>query len=174
VSDAETYLRELRRALPLGCRRRFVAEMREHFESAVAAEAERGVDRTDAERLTIERLGPADALAAQLLADLHSGALGRIGRLKAALTTTGLAACGTAAVLAIAAGTVLTGRHSSPAPRVPPRTAARPVTVTLDPRTGDVRSVIYAVRAAVRKYQSPLGPVTVTLNVAEPTPSTYP
>lgn len=63
MSDAETYLRELRRALPIGCRRRFVAEMREHFASAIAAEADRGVGPAEAERLTIERLGPADALA---------------------------------------------------------------------------------------------------------------
>ena len=66
MTDAETYLRELRRALPVGCRRRFVAEVREHFVSAVAAEGDRGVGRADAERLTIERLGPADALAGQL------------------------------------------------------------------------------------------------------------
>lgn len=39
MSDAEAYLRELRHALPLGCRRRFVAELREHFASAIAAEA---------------------------------------------------------------------------------------------------------------------------------------
>lgn len=43
MNEAETYIRELRRALPIGCRRRFVAEVREHFASAVAAEAKRGV-----------------------------------------------------------------------------------------------------------------------------------
>src|SRR3954453_13195128 len=99
MSGAETYLRELRRALPIGCRRRFVAEMREHFESAVAAEAARGVGREEAERLTIERLGPAHALADQLLADLRSGALGPAARLSAALTATHIAL---AAVLVIA------------------------------------------------------------------------
>jgi hypothetical protein len=173
--DAETYLHDLRRALPIGCRRRFVAELREHFASAVAAEAEHGVDRTEAARLTIERLGPADALAAQLLADLRSGALGPAARLSAALTTARLAACGGAAVLAIAAGAVFTARHSSPPARVPQQTAARPATVTLDPATGEVRGIIYTVQSALREHQSALGTVTVTpFDVTSATPRTYP
>ena len=101
MSDAETYLRELRRALPVGYRRRFVAEVRDHFESAVAAEAGHGMPRPEAERLTIERLGPPRAVADQLVADLRSGALGPVGRLSAALTATRLAAV---AVLVLAVG----------------------------------------------------------------------
>jgi hypothetical protein len=157
VSDSETYLRELRRALPFGCRRRFVAEMREHFASAIAAEAERGVGTAEAERLTIERLGPADALAKQVLADLRSGALGRIGRLKGALTATRVLAGVTVAAIAIVAGGIFAGTHSARAPSKPQRTSRPTVvhpTVTLDPRTGEVRMVVYALQDALRKHQS--------------------
>jgi hypothetical protein len=123
VSGADAYLRELRRALPLGCRRRFVAEMREHFESAVAAEAQNGVERDEAERLTIERLGPARELADQLLADLRSGALGPAARVSAALTATRivLAAALVGAVVVGIAVTTLRSTSTSP----PPRTVQR-------------------------------------------------
>lgn len=112
MNAAETYLRELRRVLPVGCRRRFVAEMREHFESAVAAEAEHGMDRDEAERLTIERLGPAPQLADQLLADLRSGALGPAARLSAALTATRIA-LGAALLIAVVAAVAIVSAHSS-------------------------------------------------------------
>lgn len=157
MSDAETYLRELRRSLPIGCRRRFVAEVREHFASAIAAEAERGVGTVEAERLTIERLGPADALARQVLADLRSGALGRFGRVTARLTTTRVLAAATATTLAIVMGAVVVVTHSSRAPAKPQRAAGPTVvspTVTLDPRTGEVRMVMYAVQAATRAHQN--------------------
>jgi hypothetical protein len=156
MSDAETYLRELRRALPVGCRRRFITELREHFASAVAAEAELGVSRVDAERLTIERLGPAPALAEQLLADLRTGSLGRGGRLKAALTTPRLVAFATVLAIAVAGGAVFAERHSSAPPPTSQR-AARP-TVTLDPRTGEVRAVVYAVGKALQKHDRPIAP----------------
>jgi hypothetical protein len=113
VTVSETYLRELRRALPVGCRRRLISEVREHFVSAVEAEAEHGVSRAEAERLTIDRLGPAEALADQLLDDLRSGALGRAGRLAVALTVTRLAVLAAAAVIAIAVGGVLVAARSS-------------------------------------------------------------
>lgn len=123
MSGADAYLRELRRALPLGCRRRFVAEMREHFESAVAAEAQNGVERDEAERLTIERLGPAQAVADQLLADLRSGVLGPVARLAAALTAARVALAGVL-VIAVAAGVALiTVRATSTS--TPPRTVQR-------------------------------------------------
>jgi hypothetical protein len=154
MSDAETYLRELRRALPFGCRRRFLAEVREHFASAIAAEAERGVGRDEAERLTIERLAPAQALAEQLLADLRSGALGRAGRLAAALTITRVVAGVTVIALGIVAGALFAGKHSTPAPPVPERTA-RP-TLRIYPGTGEVRAVIHAVQGATQKHQSSL------------------
>lgn len=157
MSDSETYLRELRRALPFGCRRRFVAEMREHFASAIAAEAERGVGTAEAERLTIERLGPADALAKQVLADLRSGALGRVGRVKGGLTPNRVLAGVTMAAIAIAAGAIFAGTHSSRAPSKPQRTARPTVvhpTVTLDPKTGEVRMVVYALQDALQKHQS--------------------
>ena len=151
MSDAEAYLRELRGALPVGCRRRFVAEVREHFASAIAAEAERGVDRAEAERLTIERLGPAEAMARQLLADLRSGALGRVGRLTAAATTARLVASSAAVIAAIAALTMFSGRHAPPAPPSTPERGARP-SITVDPGTGEVRAVMHAIQEATREH----------------------
>ena len=115
MSDSEAYLRELRRALPLAFRRRFVAEVRDHFASAVAAEAKRGVGRFEAERLTIDRLGPAQALAGQLLDDLRSGALGRLGRLAVALTVTRLVALATVSAIAVVVGASFVGMRSSSA-----------------------------------------------------------
>jgi len=167
VSDAEAYLRELRRSLPVGCRRRFVAEVREHFASAIAAEAERGVDRAEAERLTIERLGPAEAVAAQLLADLRSGALGRIARLTAALTTARLVASSAAVVAAIAGVAVFSGRHSSPMPPIAPDRTAHP-SITVDPRTGEVRAVMHAVQEAARAHarSTTLTPTAVQFRAA--------
>jgi hypothetical protein len=157
MSDAEAYLRELRRALPIGCRRRFVAEMREHFASAIAAEAESGVGRAEAERLTIERLGPADALALQVRADLRSGALGRLGNVTARLSTTRVLAAATAVIAIVTSGAVFAVTHSSRTPAKPQRaagpTVARP-TVTVDPRTGEVRMVMYAVQAAIQAHQN--------------------
>ena len=115
MSESELYLRELRRALPIGCRRRFVAEVREHFASAGAAGEE--------ERLTIERLGPARALADQLLADLRSGALGPVARFSAVLTVTRIALA-TVLVLAVVVGVaVVSVRSSSKSP--PPSTVHR-------------------------------------------------
>lgn len=115
MTDTDTYLRELRRALPLGYRRRLVAEVREHFDSAATAGA--------AEALTIERLGPPRAVADQLLADLRSGALGPAARLSAALTATRLAVAAVLAV-AVAAGVGVTKvRSSSSSP--PSRTVQR-------------------------------------------------
>jgi hypothetical protein len=114
MSDAESYLRELRRALPLGYRRRVVAEVREHFASAIAAEAEHGVGTEEAERLTVERLGPARDLADQLLVDLRSGALGPTARLSAVLTTTRVIVAAALVVIAIAGAAVAVTR-SSPA-----------------------------------------------------------
>ena len=152
MTDAETYLRELRRSLPVGCRRRFVAEVREHFASAIAAEAEHGVGRLEAERLTIERLGPAQALAHQLLADLRSGALGRRARLVATLTTARLAAAATVVVVAVAvaASAVAVGRHSpqaSPAPK-----PARRLQLIVDARSGELRPLLVTFRAGARRH----------------------
>lgn len=113
MTASEAYLRELRRALPVGCRRRLIREVREHFVSAVAAEAEHGLSKDEAERLTIARLGPAQALADQLLDDLRSGALGRVGRLAVALTATRLAVLAAAAVIAIPVGALLAADCSS-------------------------------------------------------------
>lgn len=116
MSDSEAYLRELRRALPIWCRRRLLAEVREHFALAVAAEAARGVPTVDAEQMTIRRLGPARALADQLLDDLRSGALGRVGRFAVTLTATRLAAFATVAAIAVVLGVGLGVPRSSSQP----------------------------------------------------------
>jgi hypothetical protein len=162
VSGAETYLRELRRALPLGCRRRLVAEMREHFVSA----AETG----EPEHLTIERLGPARALAEQLLADMRSGALGRIGRLRAAATTSRLVASASLVVLAIVAGALFAGRQSSPAQPARQRMVS-PTVWKLDPKTGEIRAIIFAATKVQEKALTTSrhgGPVLVQWEAVTP------
>lgn len=116
MSDSEAYLRELRRALPIWCRRRLLAEVAEHFAQAIAAEAERGVPTVEAEQLTVRRLGPAQALADQLLADLRSGALGRAGRFAVTLTATRLAAFATVTAIAVVLGAALVIPRSSSQP----------------------------------------------------------
>ena len=127
MSSADAYLEALRRELPFGYRRRFVLEVREHFDSAVAAEAERGVARAEAERLTIERLGPPQALAGQLVQDLRSGALGRFGLLAANLTISRIVVAASVAVVCVVAGIALVGvRSSRPAPPPPPQQVASP------------------------------------------------
>ena len=65
MSDAGRYLSDLRRALPRGQRRRILTEIRSHLTDGIAAEVARGVDPDEAERLTIERLGPPEQLASQ-------------------------------------------------------------------------------------------------------------
>jgi hypothetical protein len=151
MNEAETYIRELRRALPIGCRRRFVAEVREHFASAVAAEAKLGVGRLDAERLTIERLGAPRALADQLLADLRSGALGPGGRLTVALTTTRLFASAAVLATAIGLGAVFIGTRSSSAPPTPAQATRSPQIV--DHGT-DVRKLVLTLVDIQRKHGS--------------------
>jgi hypothetical protein len=109
-----------------------VAEVREHFESAVAAEATHGVDREEAERLTIERLGPPRALADQLLTDLRSGALGPAARLSAMLTATRVALVAVL-VIAVVVGVAVTKVRSS-------STSPSPRTVQRAPQSGVVRN----------------------------------
>jgi hypothetical protein len=148
VSDAEGYLRDLRRALPVGCRRRFVAEVREHFESAVAAEAERGVGRADAERLTIERLGPAHVLAEQLLADMRSGVLGPVARLSAALTVTRIALAAVLALAVVVGVAVVSVRSSS---KTPPPTVQRAPDAGVVHNGVLVRRLVLTLSTAVRQ-----------------------
>lgn len=120
MSDCDSYLEELRKALPVLYRRRFVAEMREHFASA----AERG----EAERETITRLGPADLLADQLVSDLRSGKLGTAGRVAAMVTRSRVAMLGTAAAIVVVgaflAVGVLSVNHTSHAPSAAQRAVA--------------------------------------------------
>jgi hypothetical protein len=165
VTDAETYLRELRGALPMGCRRRFVAEVREHFESAVAAETTR--ERAEVERLTIERLGPARALADQLLADLRSGALGPTARLSAALTTTRVVLAGVLAIAVVVGVGLVSVRSSSKTPTVQ-RNAESPAV-----RNGmEVRRVILTLMNAQgekqQSYAQPAGDRVLRLRQTSP------
>jgi ABC-type cobalt transport system substrate-binding protein len=154
MSEAEAYLRELRRALPLGCRRRLVAEVREHFASAIAAEAENGIGRAEAERLTIERLGPARTLADQLLTDLRSGVLGRRARVSATLTTARLVLVATVIAIAVAVGAVAVGKHTHQASPTPPPQRPPRLRLIVDPRSGEVRPVLMTLQAAVQRHQT--------------------
>lgn len=73
MSESDRYLDELRRALPRGRRRRVVAEIRSHLSEGIAAETANGLDPDEAERVTIERLGPAEQLAAQFTSTRRVG-----------------------------------------------------------------------------------------------------
>lgn len=132
MSDAESYLQELRQALPVLYRRRLVAEMREHFASAA--------ERREEERVTIERLGPAHVLAEQLVADLRAGSLGPAGRIAAVLTGSRLALVRTAAatlvIAGLVAGALLSVSHTSRAPSAVQRTVALRQVGTLYTRGG--------------------------------------
>jgi len=171
VTDAEAYLRELRRSLPIGCRRRFVAEVREHFASAVAAEAEGGVGRPEAERLTIERLGPANALAGQLLTDLRGGALGRFGRLSAAVTTPRLVLLVAALAIVVVAGAVFAGKHSTQAQPTPRRTTG--YAVSINPLTGEVHPLLVALQNGVARHSTGEPPLLVKQVWVSPAPRVY-
>jgi hypothetical protein len=85
VTPTETYLRELRAALPpLPLRRRrIVAEVRDHFECAVATERRRGATRPEAERRACARLGPPSHLAAEFAADLRADSSAAASRIAA-------------------------------------------------------------------------------------------
>ena len=100
--------------------------------------------QVEAERLTIARLGPAQALADQLLADLRSGALGRRGRLAVSLTTARLVAVAVVLVIAIVAGAVLVEGRSSSAP--PAGESTRTVVLT----NKDVHALVLTLQANVQ------------------------
>ena len=65
MNESRRYLRSLRRALPRGQRRRVTAEIRAHLRDGIAAGTAGGLDRGEAERMVIERLGSPERLAAQ-------------------------------------------------------------------------------------------------------------
>jgi hypothetical protein len=109
VTESTRYLQELRRALPRRLRRRVVRELRQHFHDGIAAEVAGGLDRDDAERLTIERLGPPERVAAQFAADAPPARNRTRLVLSAALIVL--------IALAIAASAVVTHtQHAKPAP----------------------------------------------------------
>ncbi len=74
MTDSDRYLRELRSLLPRHRRRRIIAELRNHLDDGIAAEMAQGIDREEAERRTIARLGPPHRLAAQFEADADDDA----------------------------------------------------------------------------------------------------
>jgi hypothetical protein len=114
VTESTRYLKELRRALPLRLRRRVVAELRQHLRDGIAAEVAGGLGRDEAERLTIERLGPPERVAAQFASDAPAP------RARAVLVAA-------VAVLVIVTGAVVTHtRHATKAPTPPSTTYASP------------------------------------------------
>lgn len=146
MNDAERYLHDLRRALPIGCRRRFVAEMREHFASAAAAGEE--------EHLTIERLGPAGALADQLLTDMRRGDLGPAARLSAGLTATRIALAAVLVIAVVVGVAVISVRSSS---KTPPPTVQRAPDPGVVHNGVLVQKVLYTLSTAVQQHGKPGG-----------------
>ena len=98
--------------------------------------------------MTIDRLGPAQVLADQLLDDLRSGALGRVGRLAVALTMTRLVAFATVSAIAVVVGVVLVATRSSSAPPARQRTAPSPGTAV--PIDTDVAALLATIQADVQ------------------------
>jgi hypothetical protein len=74
MTDSDRYLRELRSLLPRHRRRRIIVELRSHLDEGVAAEMAQGVEREEAERRTIARLGSPHRLAAQFKAGANDDA----------------------------------------------------------------------------------------------------
>jgi hypothetical protein len=147
VSAAEQYLEKLRQALPRLQRRRIVAEIRNHMADDVAAEVARGVDPAEAERLTIERLGPPEELASQFSTS---------GRRLSTPAFAALAATSLVVVLGAVFGLSHT-RHASHAPAVgrttatavPPHLVILPSTVRYPVTAVQRRAVIASQRVLV-------------------------
>ena len=117
MTESKRYVKELRRALPLRLRRRVVAELRQHLRDGIAAEVAGGLAHDEAERLTIERLGPPERVAAQFATDAPAP------RARVVL----VAAVAVLVVVALAAGAVVTHtQHAKKAPTPSSATYASP------------------------------------------------
>jgi hypothetical protein len=136
VTASKRYLKDLRRALPRGLRRRVVAELRQHLRDGIAAEIAGGLGHDEAERLTIERLGPPERVAAQFASDAPAPR-GHVVLVAAVVVL---------AAIAIAAGAVVT--HTQHAKKTPP---ASPATYA-PPRVSTVASsLVVLVRQVAAK-----------------------
>jgi len=160
MTESKRYLRALRNTLPRSLRRRVVAELRSHLAEGIAAERARGLDREEAERVTIARLGSPEQLAAQFSADAGQPVARRAAP-ASRRTATALAGLAVVAVVAAVAGLAVTHTRHHPSGSTSQRTAA---TATLP--SGAVvlpRSAVTPVQIAVARRVSPEAQSVATL-----------
>jgi len=160
MTESKRYLRALRNTLPRSLRRRVVAELRSHLAEGIAAERARGLDREEAERVTIARLGSPEQLAAQFSADAGQPVARRAAP-ASRRTVTALAGLAVVAVVAAVAGLAVTHTRHHPSGSTSQRTAA---TATL-PSGALVlpRSAVMPVQIAVARRVSPEAQSVATL-----------
>ena len=160
MTESKRYLRALRNTLPRSLRRRVVAELRSHLAEGIAAERARGLDREEAERVTIARLGSPEQLAAQFSADAGQPVARRAAP-ASRRTVTALAGLAVVAVVAAVAGLAVTHTRHHPSGSTIQRTAA---TATLP--SGAVvlpRSAVTPVQIAAARRVSPEAQSVATL-----------
>jgi len=163
MTESKRYLRALRNTLPRSLRRRVVAELRSHLAEGIAAERARGLDREEAERVTIARLGSPEQLAAQFSADAGQPLARRAAPAsrRTATALTGLAGLAVVAVVAAVAGLAVTHTRHHPSGSTSQRTAA---TATLPSGAVAVpRSAVTPVQIAVARRVSPEAQSVATL-----------
>jgi len=160
MTESKRYLRALRNTLPRSLRRRVVAELRSHLAEGIAAERARGLDREEAERVTIARLGSPEQLAAQFSADAGQPVARRAAP-ASRRTVTALAGLAVVAVVAAVAGLAVTHTRHHPSGSTSQRTAA---TATLPSGAVAVpRSAVTPVQIAVARRVSPEAQSVATL-----------
>jgi hypothetical protein len=126
-SESERYLRELRQGLPVFGRRRILAEIRHHLEAALADGKDRGLSDQEAERLVIERLGPAAILVERFTDDLTRGVRGLPNRLVATMAKKRILAVLTVCLgFAVVGAAVFSATETSPSAK-----PASPLAVTV-------------------------------------------
>ena len=160
MTESKRYLRALRKTLPRSLQRRVVAELRSHLAEGIAAERARGLDREEAERVTIARLGSPEQLAAQFSADAGQPVARRAAP-ASRRTVTALAGLAVVAVVAAVAGLAVTHTRHHPSGSTSQRTAA---TATLP--SGAVvlpRSAVTPVQIAAARRVSPEAQSVATL-----------
>lgn len=160
MTESKRYLRALRNTLPRSRRRRVVAEIRSHLREGIAAERARGLDRDEAERVTIARLGSPEQLAAQFAADAGQPAA-RFTAPASGRTVTVLTGLAALAVVAAVAGLAVTHTRHHPSGSTIQRTAA---TATLPSGTVVLpRSAVTPLQIAVARRVSPEAQSVATL-----------
>jgi hypothetical protein len=162
MTESKRYLRALRNTLPRSLRRRVVAELRSHLAEGIAAERARGLDREEAERVTIARLGSPEQLAAQFSADAGQPVARRAAP-ASRRTVTALAGLAAVAVVAAVAGLAVTHTRHHPSGSTSQRTAAT-ATATLPSGTVVLpRSAVTPLQIAVARRVSPEAQSVATL-----------